>query len=147
MHRIRPDVDIIKDLLEAVVKARPDSVFAKSLLVQYQERGGLSKKQLQGLYGKASKLTNIPPAKLATLEAIILKKPAKYKSVSPAVIKPLFTKDEKIGEVLDMILQKYPQHKRVLFFRSKYNNNEPLSSAELAELQKFKTLLLKADEK
>ena len=147
MHRIRPDVDIIKDLLEAVVKARPDSVFAKSLLVQYQERGGLSKKQLQGLYGKASKLTNIPPAKLATLEAIILKKPAKYKSVSPAVIKPLFTKDEKIGEVLDMILQKYPQHKRVLFFRSKYNNNEPLSPAELAELQKFKTLLLKADEK
>jgi hypothetical protein len=147
MHRIRPDVDIIKDLLEAVVKARPDSVFAKSLLVQYQERGGLSKKQLQGLYGKASKLTNIPPAKLATLEAIILKKPAKYKSVSPAVIKPLFTKDEKIGEVLDMILQKYPQHKRVLFFRSKYNNNEPLSPAELAELQKFKTLLLKADKK
>ncbi len=147
MHRIRPNVDIIKDLLEAVVKARPDSVFAKSLLVQYQERGGLSKKQLQGLYGKASKLTNIPPAKLATLEAIILKKPAKYKSVSPAVIKPLFTKDEKIGEVLDMILQKYPQHKRVLFFRSKYNNNEPLSPAELAELQKFKTLLLKADKK
>jgi len=140
MQRIRPDVDIIKDLLEAVLAAQPDSTFTQSLLYQYQERGGLSKKQLQGLYGKASKVKSISAGKLATLEAIILKRPNRYKSELPAST-PLYNKDEQIGKSIIAILSKYPQHKRVLFFQSKYENNEVLTGAEVAELQRFEKLL------
>ena len=112
MNRIRPDVDIIKDLLEAVLSAQPESSFIQSLLYQYQERGGLSKKQLEGLYNKAVKIKTIPPNKLATLEAVILKRPTRYKSAPPPPA-PLYTKDEKAGQMIEAILAKYPQHKRV----------------------------------
>lgn len=140
MRRIRPDVDIIMDVLLAVVEAQPQSEFARSLLFQYQERGGLSKKQLEGLFGKAQKVKTIPVAKLATLEAIILKKPVKTRSALPPAT-PLYQKDEAAGKLIQTILDKYPAHKRVLFFQSKYNNNEPLSPADIAELQKFGKLL------
>jgi hypothetical protein len=140
MRRIRPDVDIIMDILKAVLEAQPLSSFTQSLLQQYQERGGLSKKQLEGLYGKASKLPSIPPGKLATLEAIILRKHSKHKSERPAVT-PLYEKDDESGPVIEAILEKYPQHKRVLFFKSKYDNNELLSVTEKAELLKFSKLL------
>jgi hypothetical protein len=139
MPRLRPDVDIVLDVLKAVLEAQPLSSFTQSLLHQYQERGGLSRKQLQGLYNKAAKIKTIPPHKLATLEAIILKKPQKYKSALPSV-KALYAKDEEAGELIHAILEKYPQHKRVLFFKSKYENNE-LLPADMAELQKFKQLL------
>jgi hypothetical protein len=43
MYRKKPDVDIIKDLLELTLLAYPDSAFVKSLSYQYEERGGLSK--------------------------------------------------------------------------------------------------------
>ena len=142
MQRLRPEVDIIKDILEAVLKAHPDSSFIQSLLHQYVERGGLSKKQLQGLYGKAQKNETIPAGKLATLEAIILRKNIKYRSILPEN-KPLYEKDEKTGKMIDDILQKFPAHKRVLLFKTKYDNNEVLSQAELTELEKFTKLLLK----
>lgn len=142
MKRIRPDVDIIMDVLKAVAEAQPHSDFVKSLLNQYQERGGLSKKQLEGLYGKAQKVSTIPPAKLATLEAIILKKHAKTKSALPATA-PLYEKDTATGDLIVSILAKFPAHKRVLFLQAKYQNNEPLSPSELTELQKFSKLLNK----
>jgi hypothetical protein len=140
INRIRPDVDIVMDILKAVLENQPLSSFTQSLLIQYQERGGLSKKQLQGLYGKASKIKSIPAGKLATLEAIILKRPTREKSVLPETI-PLYIKDEETGAQIKAILEKYPQHKRVLFFKSKYENNEPMSSSEKAELQRFTKLL------
>lgn len=140
MSRIRPDVDIVMDILKAVLEAQPLSSFTQSLLLQYQERGGLSKKQLQGLYGKASKISSIPSGKLATLEAIILKRPTREKSVLPE-LKPLYSKDEASGEQIKIILEKYPLHKRVLFFKSKYDNNEPLLATDKAELQRFLKLL------
>ena len=140
MNRLKPEVDIVMDILKAVVEAQSGSTFAKSLLQQYQERGGLSKKQLQGLLNKAEKVTTIPANKLATLEAIILKKPTRYKSALP-VAEPLHTKDEAVGQMLDAILAKYPEHKRVLFFKSKYDNNEVLAAAEMTELQRFSKLL------
>jgi hypothetical protein len=140
MARIRIDVDIIMDILQSVVRAQPDSTFAKSLLHQYQERGGLSKKQLQGLLAKASKVTGIPSNKLATLEAIILKKPTRYRSQLPAIPKEE-EKDQTMREALDAILKKYPQHKRVLFLKSKFDNREPLSSSEMAEIDRFSKLL------
>lgn len=143
MQRIKPDVDVIKEILEAVIAAKPHSVFVNSLLKQYIERGGLSKKQLQGLHGHASKITEIPAARLATLEAIILKKPTRYRSAELPSGEPLFTKDEVTGTMIHAILEKYPQHKRVLFFQSKYDNNEVFTPAEQAELNKFSKLLLK----
>ena len=128
------------DLLMAVAQARPADAFVKSLHFQYQERGGLSKKQLQGLYGKASKIQGIPPGKLATLEAIILKRPTRDKSVLPTAT-PVYKPDEEIGKKIEAILQKFPEHKRVLFFKSRFDNDEPLSQTELAELLRFGKLL------
>lgn len=140
MQRLKPDVDIVLDILNAVVIAQPGSAFAQSLLRQYHERGGLSKRQLQGLMGKASRIVSITPAKLATLEAIIKKKPTKYRSDLPAQL-PVQEKDESTGRMMEEILKKYPEHKRVLFFRSKYDNNEPLTAQELAELERFSKIL------
>lgn len=142
MNRKKPDVDIINNVLQSSVIAYPDSEFIKSLSLQYQERGGLSKKQLEGLYKKAVKVKTIPVKWLATLEAEILKKPNRFKSIPPSS-KPLYTRDENTGRAISSILEKYPGHKRVIFLQSKYQNNEPLSSSELAELERFQRLLLK----
>jgi hypothetical protein len=56
----------------------------------------------------------------------------------------LYSKDETTGKLIDAILEKYPQHKRVLFFKVKYDNNELLSSSEATELERFYKLLLKS---
>jgi len=79
MYRKKPDVDIISDVLKASREAYPNSSFLQSLSVQYEERGGLSKKQLEGLYKKAEKIREKPPNWLATLEAEILKRPTRFK--------------------------------------------------------------------
>jgi len=142
MNRINPDIDIIADLLKAVIKVRPEDAFCISLLHQYQERGGLSKKQLEGLLGKASKFTDAAPGKLATLEAIILKKHTNYKSV-PAATPLQEEMDETSPALIEAILQKYPGHKRVLFFKMKMDNREGLVQLEKDELNKFAKLLLK----
>ena len=140
MQRKKPDVDVVNDLFEATLVAYPESTFIKSLSQQYQERGGLSKKQLEGLYHKAAKVKTIPTGKLATLEAVILKKPTRYKSSAPPPA-PLYKKDDEAGEMIDAILSKYPQHKRVLFLKTKYDNNEVLSTTEITELKKFHKML------
>ena len=136
MIRKKVDVDIIKDVLEALLEAQPHSTFVQSLYRQYQERGGLSKKQLEGLYNKSLKVQTIPANKLATLEAVILKRPTRYKSAPPPP-KPMYEKDERIGKMMEDILAKYPQHKRVLFLKSKYDNNETLTPAEVLEVERF----------
>ncbi len=141
MSRINPDVDIVNDILLAVIAAHPMSEFAKSLHHQYQERGGLSKKQLEGLYSKASKVSTIPAAKIATLEALIKKKPTRYKSAIP-LNKPLYEKDAETGVMIDRILEKYPTHKMVVFLHTKFNNDEPLTPSEQTELKKLFKLLL-----
>lgn len=142
MNRKKPGVDVINDVLLACREAFPNSAFVQSLYMQYHERGGLSKKQLEGLYGKASKVIGLPAAKLATLEAVILKKPTRYKSEKPAPVQEV-QKDEATGQLITEILDKYPQHKRVLFFRLKYDNNEALNATEQSELKKFHSILKK----
>jgi hypothetical protein len=142
MFKKKPDVDIVMDILEALLRHNPDGVFANSLYHQYQERGGLSKKQLEGLLSKAQKLNTIPESKLVTLQAMLLKRPNRYKSAPPPPT-PLYEKDTASGALITAILNKYPQHKRVFFFNTKYNNNEPLTPAEKTELEKFARLLLK----
>jgi hypothetical protein len=136
MYRKKPDVDVILDILDAAVVAYPNSAFLQSLRSQYQERGGLSKKQLEGLFKKTQNLHTIPDNKRATLQAEILKRPNRYKSEKPAIT-PLYQKDERIGTMVQTVLAKYPQHKRVLFFKLRYDNNETLTTAEVTELEKF----------
>ena len=140
MDRKKPDVDVIKDVLQLTLAAYPSSTFIQSLSQQYIERGGLSKKQLEGLYKKAGNVNTIPAGKLATLEAVILKKPTRYKSPLPAP-GPLYIKDEHKGQLIKDILEKYPQHKRVLFLKIKYDNNEVFSSTEIGDLERFHKLL------
>ena len=142
MHKIKPDVDIILSVLKESQLAYPDSEFVKSLLYQYQERGGLSKKQLEGLYSKASKVKTIAPGKLATLEAIILKKPTRYKSSLP-VAAPSQEKDLHVQSQINDIIERYPQHKRVLFFKMKFDSNDTLTAIEKSELERFHKLLVK----
>jgi hypothetical protein len=47
MHRKKLGVDIILDVLNETLAANPTSTFTASLLHQYQQRGSLSKKQLE----------------------------------------------------------------------------------------------------
>ena len=140
MTRLKPNVDIVLDILEAVIEAQPLSSFAKSIHHQYLERGGLSKKQLEGLYNKAQKVKSIPPQKMATLEAIILRKHSKHRSALPEN-EPLYKKDEKSARLIDAILEKHPKHKMVLVFKTKLERNEPLSSSEKIDLERFYKVL------
>ena len=133
-------IDIINSVLEDCIIAYPVSSFIISLYKQYQQRGSLSKKQLQGLYSKASQIENVSFSKLGTLEAIIKKMPTRYKSELPPPA-PLFQKDEEVGSLIASVLSKAPQHKRVLFLKSKYDHNELLAPSEITELKKFNQLL------
>ena len=133
-------LDIINEVLEECILAYPISSFIISLYKQYQLRGSLSKKQLQGLYGKASKIESLPPGKLATIEAIIKRMPTRYKSELPGHT-PLFEKEEETGLLISEILEKFPQHIRVLFLKAKYDNNEILTPADLTDLKRIKLLI------
>lgn len=135
-------MDVLLDILNEMVKAHPASNFVNSLHQQYCNRGGLSKKQLEGLHSKATKTNNISQAKLATLEAIIKKKPTRERAAA-TITAPLPLKDEAVGKMINTILEKYPRHKRLLFLKSKFDNNEHISAIEIAEIEKFGKLLLR----
>jgi len=130
------------NILETLKSASPHAVFVNSLHHQYCNRGGLSKKQLEGLYNKAEKSGIISTAKLATLEAIIKKKPTRYKSdiVTKA---PEPKKNNEVEPLLKSILEKYPQHKMALFLHSKCIHQDALSEAEIAEIKRLAKVLIK----
>ena len=137
MENKKPVVDIINEVLEACIMAYPVSSFIISLYKQYIGRGWLTKKQMQGLHDKASKIEGFSTAKLATLQAMINKMPTRYKSETPVTTWPIYEKDQATEQLINSILSKYPQHKRVLFLRSKFQNNQPLSASEISELKRF----------
>jgi hypothetical protein len=143
MYKPKPGIDIIAKILDALYAHNPDALFIMSLMHQYEERGSLSKKQLQGLLSKAQKVKEVPTGWLGTLEAIILKMPTRYKSTEPIVPSPIYQKEEETGKLIAAILAKYPQHKRVLYLRAKYDNHEHLSAEETGEIKKFFKLLVK----
>ncbi len=136
------EIDIVDKILDACYKSAQFPLFIMSLMHQYEERGSLSKKQLQGLYYKAENVPDMPLNWLATLQAKIAKMPNRFKQEDSITAKPLYEKDEHTGELIQEILEKYPQHKRVLFLQTKYMNNEMLTPIETAELEKFKKILL-----
>ncbi len=142
IQKQKDKIDIVNEVLEECILAYPVSSFVISLYKQYLERGSLSKKQLQGLYSKASAIENIAPGKMAGLEALIKRMPTRYKSEKPEA-KPLYEKDETIGQWIADILAKFPQHKRVIFLKARYDNNEILSLADIADLKKIRQLISK----
>src|SRR5438270_10907740 len=100
MIQKKQGLDIINEVLEECILAYPVSSFIISLYKQYQQRGSLSKKQLQGLYAKSEKIKDIPPGKLATLEALIKKMATRYKSDVPLPT-PMFEKDESARQAIE----------------------------------------------
>jgi len=132
----KPRIDIVNEILEECIVAYPVSSFIISLYKQYQQRGSLSKKQLEGLYSKTAQIENISTSKLATLEALIKKMPTRYKSdiSAPATI---VEKDIVVGEMIAAILEKRPQHKTVLLLKIKYEKDEILTASEIADLKRF----------
>lgn len=135
-------VDVVSDILKEAMEAFPSSNFLQSLAHQYLVRGWLSKKQLQGLYDKAAKAESASPAKLATLQVQIKKMPTKYRSEKPE-IKGEIVQDNGIEKMLTEILEKYPQHKRVLFLQSKWAHDKTITPAERTDLEKLYKLLVK----
>lgn len=73
MSSSKQKLDIIDKILDACYRYNPDALFVMSLMHQYEERGSLSKKQLEGLYQKALKVPDMPVNWLATLQATINK--------------------------------------------------------------------------
>ena len=142
MNKIKPSLDIIMDVLKETLLIYPTSKFVNSLHYQYQERGNLSRKQLEDLHKKAGNVPSISAGKLATLEAIILKKPIKYKS-SVTAPKSFSSGDELFNKLLSEILIKYPLHKRVLFIKLKFDNKEAITVVEKNEIERFHKLLVK----
>lgn len=142
MQRKKPDVDVIMDILRDFRKAFPESGYIIALMNSYIERGFLTRKQMEELYNKAKEVNALPVNRLATLEAEIKKRPERFRTAPPPPA-PLYSRDEKTGKMISDILEKFPQHKRVLFLKTKYDNNEPLSPAEITELEKFVRMLLK----
>lgn len=134
--RKKPGVDVILDLLQTLHVLRPESTFVSSLLQQYEERGSLSRRQLQGLLDKAARVPSIAPARLATLQAIIQRMPVRDKT-PPAVQDVPVTADIEVDHQILEILAVYPEHKRVLFFKAKYENKQPLLQQERQELLRF----------
>ncbi len=129
MEKKRPEIDIVNEVLEDCILAYPISSFIISLYKQYQQRGSLSKKQLQGLYAKAAKAGNLPAGKLATLEAVINKMATRYKSELPPIT-PLYEKEESNGHLIESILAKYLQQK--LLFRQNRSNTQVLSLSSIS---------------
>ena len=142
-QRINPEIDIINYILDAVLAVKPDDAFCKSLRVQYAERGGLSKKQLEGLQGKAQRIEGIHPGRLATLEAIIKKKHVTHRS-SVTVLPVISEKDEAAQEMIRAILSKYPGHKMLLLLKAKAEKDGKLSVTDKAELERLYKVLIKA---
>lgn len=140
MQKNQPGIDSVNVILEECIMAFPVSSFIISLYKQYITRGSLSKKQLQGLYNKASTIEGIAPGKLAAVEAIINKMPTRYKSEKPAT-KPMYEKNPEAAALLDSILSKNPLHKRALFLKNRFDNNEQLTLTEIKELKTFSELL------
>ena len=139
-------IDVIEKLLALCYEHNKDALFIMSLMHQYEERGSLSKKQLQGLLLKAHKIKEIPPHQIAAVEAIVLKMPTRDKT---PVQKPTPVINEAQAQITaslaqtDQILAVYPSHKQVLLLRSKLLSHQSLTPQEQADLTKFIKILIK----
>lgn len=129
-------MDLTLTILEKLIAAIPHSAFIVSLHQQYCNRGGLSKKQLEGLYAIAQKSGFIPSSHLATLEAIIKKKPTRYRSAKIERA-PVYEKENIALPLVQAILEKRPQHKMALFLQGKIQAGQAITPGEFTELKRL----------
>lgn len=135
-------LDFVDKILNACYNHNKNDLFIMSLMHQYEDRGFLTKGQLQGLYYKAEKIENLPAGLLATLESILNKLPSKEKKNEPIVLKE-HKFDELTNKKLNEILIKFPYHKAVLGLQNNFIKHNKLNSAEILELNKIYKLLFK----
>ena len=135
-------IDVTLHILDTLNQKNPDDPFVSSLHHQYCNRGGLSKKQLEGLMKKASQSSVITETHLATLQAIINKKPNRYKSEKIEKA-PEFDKAKEVQPLLSNLLEKYPQHKMLVFLQQKLNSGQSFSDFEIGEVKRLFKLLIK----
>ena len=135
-------LDFVEKILDSCFKEFKYDLFLMSLMHQYENRGFLTKGQLQGLYYIAEKNKDLPTGLLATLQATINKLPTREKKNAPIEIKEV-KKDEETESILKEILLKYPQHKAVLGLQNNFKKHDKLNSAEKLELDKIYKILFK----
>ena len=139
-------IDVIDKLLSLCYEHNKDALFIMSLMHQYEERGSLSKKQLQGLLLKAQKIKEIPAHQIAAVEAIVLKMPTRDKTPVQKTTPAISEAEAQIAAALaqtEQILEVYPSHKQVLLLRSKLMSHQSLTPQEQADLNKFVKILIK----
>jgi hypothetical protein len=125
------DIDFVDKILNCCYEHyKINDLFVMSLMHQYEERGFLTKGQLQGLFFKAEKVPNLPAGLLATLESTLKKLPTKEKKNIPIEINKAPKKDEETELMLQKILTAFPQHKAVIGFQNNFNKYEKLSTTE-----------------
>ncbi len=142
MEKKKKGPDVIDKILEACYQANKDALFTMSLMHQYEDRGFLTKGQLEGLFNKASMVKDMPTAWLATLEATIAKLPTRDKTPIIKLANLIPKKDIEIENKLLQILEKYPQHKAVLGLQLKFEKQNELLAIEKKEVEKFYDLLI-----
>lgn len=139
-------IDVIDKLLSLCYAHNKDALFIMSLMHQYEERGSLSKKQLEGLLLKAQKIKEIPAHQIAAVEAIVLKMPTRDKTpvqkTTPVINEAQAQKSTALAQA-DQILALYPAHKQVLLLKSKLTSHQLLTPQEQADLTKFVKILVK----
>jgi hypothetical protein len=139
-------IDVIDKLLSLCYAHNKDALFIMSLMHQYEERGSLSKKQLQGLLLKAQKIKEIPAHQIAAVEAIVLKMPNRDKTPVQKTTPAISEAEAQIAAAraqTEQVLAVYPSHKQVLLLRSKLVSHQSLTPQEQADLTKFVKILVK----
>jgi hypothetical protein len=139
-------IDVIDKLLSLCYAHNKDALFIMSLMHQYEERGSLSKKQLQGLLLKAQKIKEIPAHQIAAVEAIVLKMPNRDKTPVQKTTPAISEAEAQIAASrtqTEQVLALYPSHKQVLLLRSKLMSHQSLTPQEQADLTKFVKILVK----
>ena len=135
-------VDIVLNVLIVLKNNNPDNLFINSLHLQYCNIGGLSKKQMEGLHTFAVKSNLISASKLATLEAIIKKKPTRYKSEVITRKIDTSTDNNEFEIILHQILEKFPQHKTALGLMVKCKQINGLTASDKLEINRLGKILL-----
>lgn len=142
MEKKKDSIDFVEKILTVCYNNNKNDLFVMSLMNQYEDRGFLTKGQLQGLFYKAEKVDDLQPGLLATLEATLSKLPTKTKSEKPEIITEV-KRDVETESKLKTILDKFPQHKAIIGLQNNFNKFDKLSSAEKLELDRFYKLLIK----
>ena len=142
MEKKKDSIDFVEKILTICYNNNKNDLFVMSLMNQYEDRGFLTKGQLQGLFYKAEKVEDLAPGLLATLQATLSKLPTKIKSEKPEIITEV-KRDVETENKLKTILDKFPQHKAIIGLQNNFNKFDKLSSTEKMELDRFYKLLIK----